>query len=71
MDGSREFKQTGGEHEKEKSQQVTVEDFYRRCLQARKPRLGQLVSKRGLRSGKRRRSGGKKAATLWDRIRVR
>ena len=53
-------------------QLVTVENFYRRCLQARKPRLGQFASKRGLRAGKRRRrAGGKKAATLWDRLRVR
>ena len=49
---------------------VTVEDFYRRCLQAKEPRLGQVASKRGSRVRRRRRSGGgRKRATLWDRLR--
>ena len=48
---------------------VTVEDFYRRCLQAKKPRLGQVASKRGSR-GRRRRIYGRKQATLWDRLRA-
>ena len=63
---------TGGSMKKEGSELVTVEDFYRRCLQGTKPRLGQVASKRGLRAGKRRRrGGGRKAATLWDRLRER
>ena len=57
---------------KEELQLVMVEDFYRRCLQATKPRSGQVASKRGSRVGKRRRiGGGSKRATLWDRLRER
>ena len=53
---------------KEEFQLVTVEDFYRRCLQGTKPRLGQVASKHGSR-GRRRIVGGRKRATLWDRLR--
>ena len=46
------FLRTGAEGMKRKneSHRVTVEDFYRWCLQGTKPRLGQVASKRGSRS---------------------
>ena len=57
---------------KNESQLMTVEDFYRRCLQGTKPRLGQVASKRGGRIRRRRRIvGGRKQATLWNRLRSR
>ena len=64
------FLRTWGSMKKEESKLVTIEDFYRRCLQGTKPRLGQLASKRGSRV-RRRIVGGRKAATLWDRFRAR
>ena len=41
---------------REDSQLVTVEDFYRRCFQARKPRLGKVTSKPGSRVRRRQES---------------
>ena len=37
---------TGSMKGMKESQLVAVEDFYRRCLQAKKPRLGQFASTR-------------------------
>ena len=63
---------SGSMKRKNESQLVTVEDFYRRCLQGTKPRLGRVASKRGSRLRSRRRRGvGIKRGTLWDRIRER
>ena len=57
--------------QKNESQLVTVEDFYRRCLQGTKPRLGQVPSKRGSRVGKRRRTAsGSQQPTLWEPFRA-
>ena len=54
---------------KRESQLVKIEDFYRRCLQEKEPRLGQLVSKRGGRIRRRRRIvGGRNQPPLWDRL---
>ena len=55
---------------KNESQLVTVEDFYRRCLQGKEPRLGQVASKRGSRVRRKRRTVvGNQQATFWDRLR--
>ena len=67
--GVRSHRLTGSMKRKNESQLVTVEDFYRRCLQGTKPRLGQVASKRGSRARKRRIAAGSKQATLWDRLR--
>ena len=56
---------------KNESQLVTVEDFYRHCLQGTKPRLGQVASKHGSRVRRKRRTGGgSQQATLWDSLRA-
>ena len=61
-----------GSMKKKESQLVKIEDFYRRCLQAKEPRLGQFAFKRGGRIRRRRRiGGGRKPATLWDHLRER
>ena len=55
---------------KNESQLVKVEDFYRRCLQGTKPRLGQVASKHGSRVRRKRRiAAGSRQATLQSRLR--